>query len=92
MTLLKLLQEEMGEDYPSLTDEVEPKDGLNLDSVDVVGLVMRIERELRIRLSMNDLEAVRTVGDLLDLLLATAAAASRGAGVADGAPPESAAA
>jgi acyl carrier protein len=90
-TLLELLQEEMGEDYPSLTDEVELKDGLNLDSVDVVGLVMRIERELRIRLSMNHLEEVRTVGDLLDLLRATMAAASKGAGVADRAPQSTAA-
>jgi acyl carrier protein len=67
-TLLRLLEEEMGESYPPLDDHVELKAGLNLDSVDVVGLVIRVERELRIRLSMNDLERVRTVGDLLDLL------------------------
>ncbi len=67
-TLLRLLEEEMGETYPSLTDEVEFKDGLKLDSVDVVGLVMRLERELQVRLSMSDLEQTRTVGDMLDLL------------------------
>jgi acyl carrier protein len=89
-TLLNLLQEEMAEDYPSLTDDVELKDGLNLDSVDVVGLVMRIERELRIRLSMNDLQEVRTVGDLLDLLLATMVA-RKGARVDQTAPESTAA-
>jgi acyl carrier protein len=67
-TLLRLLEEEMGESYPPLDDHVGLKEGLNLDSVDVVGLVIRVERELRVRLSMNDLEQVRTVGDLLDLL------------------------
>jgi acyl carrier protein len=90
-TLLQFLQEEMGEDFPSLTDEVRLKDGLNLDSVDVIGLVMKIERELRIRLSMNDLEEVRTVGDLLDLLLATGEGAKRRVGVAARAPESNAA-
>jgi len=67
-TLSKLLEEEMGETYPTLADGVEFKNGLNLDSVDVVGLVMRIERELQVRLSMSDLEQIRTVGDMLELL------------------------
>jgi acyl carrier protein len=63
-----LLEEEMGEAYPTLADEADLKDGLGLDSVDVVGLVMRVERELRIRLSLPELQGVRTVGQLLDLL------------------------
>jgi acyl carrier protein len=78
-TLHRLLEEEMGEDYPSLGDEIELKAGLNLDSVDIVGLVIRVERELRVRMAMKDLEQVRTVGDLLDLLARPAAAARNGA-------------
>ena len=66
-TLSTLLEEEMGEPY-ELADDREIREGLGLDSVDVVGLVMRVEREFRIRLSMEDLQGVRTVGDLLDLL------------------------
>jgi acyl carrier protein len=81
-TLLRLLEEEMGETYPPLGDEVELKAGLNLDSVDIVGLVIRVERELRVRLSMNDLEPVRTVGDLLDLLSSPATLARQVADVA----------
>ena len=42
--------------------------GLGLDSVDVVGLVMRVERHFRIRLAMEELLEVKTVGDLLDLI------------------------
>ena len=68
-TLSTLLEEEMGEPY-ELADDREIREGLGLDSVDVVGLVMRVEREFRIRLSMEDLQGVRTVGDLLDLLQA----------------------
>jgi acyl carrier protein len=68
-TLSTLLEEEMGEPY-DLADDREIREGLGLDSVDVVGLVMRVEREFRIRLSMEDLQGVRTVGELIDLLQA----------------------
>jgi acyl carrier protein len=68
--LLRLVEEEMGETYPSLDDGVVLKEGLNLDSVDIVGLVMRVERELQVRLSTTELERIRTVGDMLDLLVA----------------------
>ncbi len=66
-TLAALLEEEMGESY-DLADDREIREGLGLDSVDVVGLVMRVEREYRIRLSMEDLQGVRTVGEMIDLL------------------------
>ena len=41
-TLLSLLEEEMGEKYPVLEDDQDLRESLGLDSVDVVGLVMRI--------------------------------------------------
>jgi acyl carrier protein len=74
-TLAALLEEEMGESY-DLADDRDLREGLGLDSVDVVGLVMRVEREFRIRLAMEDLQGVRTVGDLLDLLQAKLALAA----------------
>ncbi len=67
-TLLSLLEEEMGESYPDLTDEQDLRESLKLDSVDVVGVVMRIEREFRIRLATEELGTVQRVGDLLDLM------------------------
>ena len=73
-TLMDLLEQEMGESYPTLTDDQDLRESLNLDSVDVVGLVMRIEREFRIRLAPDELAASRRVGDLLDLLEAKLAA------------------
>jgi acyl carrier protein len=67
-TLLNLLEEEMGEKYPLLQDDQDLRETLGLDSVDVVGLVMRIEREFRVRLSAEELANVKLVGDLLDLM------------------------
>jgi acyl carrier protein len=73
-TISGLLEEEMGETYPDLEDERDLREGLGLDSVDVVGLVMRIEREYHIRLTMEELQEVKTVGGMLDLLEAKLAA------------------
>ena len=47
---------------------MELREGLGLDSVDVVGLVMRVERQFRIRLTMEELMEVKSVGQLLDLV------------------------
>jgi acyl carrier protein len=73
-TLVALLEEEMGESYPALADDQDIRESLGLDSVDVVGLVMRIEREFRVRLSQEELATVVRVGDLLDLMEAKLAA------------------
>src|SRR6516165_8695331 len=67
-TLTDLLEQEMGESYPTLTDDQDLRESLKLDSVDVVGLVMRIEREFRVRLATEELATVKLVGDLLDLM------------------------
>jgi acyl carrier protein len=67
-TLLTLLEEEMGESFPTPDDDQDLRESLGLDSVDVVGLVMRIERQFRVRLATDELAAVKSVGDLLDLM------------------------
>jgi acyl carrier protein len=67
-TLVGLLEEEMGESYELPDESTELREGLGLDSVDVVGLVMRIERQFRIRLTMEELMEVKQVGHLLDLV------------------------
>jgi acyl carrier protein len=68
-SLLAYLEEDRGESIPALDDEIHIREGLGLDSVDVVGLVMQVERQLRIRLATEELTEIVTVGDLLDLLL-----------------------
>jgi acyl carrier protein len=44
------------------------REGLGLDSVDVVSIVSQIERRFRIRLTQQELEKLVTVGDVLTLL------------------------
>jgi len=68
-TLANLLDEEMGQPFDLSDDAMDLRTGLGLDSVDVVGLVMRVERRFRIRLGMEELLEVRTVGDMLDLIV-----------------------
>ncbi len=46
------------------------REGLGLDSVDVVSIVSQIERRFHIRLTHQELEKLVTVADVLDLLQA----------------------
>lgn len=67
-SLRTYLEEDLGEPIPAFDDTVNLREGLGLDSVDVVGLVMQVERQLRIRLASEELTGLVTVGDVLDLL------------------------
>ncbi len=67
-TLLELLEEETGETYPALEDSTTLRDGLHLDSVDMVSLVLHVEMRLQIPIDSSELHGVTTVGNLLDLL------------------------
>ena len=66
--LVSLLEEEMDASYDLRDDNMELREGLGLDSVDVVGLVMRVERQFRIRLTMEELMDIKSVGQLLELV------------------------
>ncbi len=67
-TLLTYLEDDLGETLATFEDSTNLREGLGLDSVDVVGLVMQVERQLRIRLASEELTEIVTVGDLLNLL------------------------
>jgi acyl carrier protein len=73
-TLIQLLEADTGEKYNDLQDSASLRDGLGLDSVDVVSIVSQIERQFRIRLTHDELEKLVTVGDVLTLLQAKIAA------------------
>jgi acyl carrier protein len=68
--LIELLEADTGEKYPSLEDSTNLREGLGLDSVDVVSIVSQIERQYRIRLTHQELETLVTVNDVLNLLQA----------------------
>ena len=75
-TLIELVEADTGEKYAHLDDTLNLREGLGLDSVDVVSIVSQIERHFRIRLTHQELETLVTVGDVLNLLHAKVAAAS----------------
>src|SRR5437899_12941303 len=67
-TLIELLEADTGEKYPDLDDSTNLREGLGLDSVDVVSIISQIERRFRIRLAQQELENLATVADVLNLL------------------------
>jgi acyl carrier protein len=67
-TLIELLEADTGEKYPDLDEKTNMREGLGLDSVDVVSIVSQIERRFRIRLTQQELETLATIGDLINLL------------------------
>ena len=69
-TLIDFLENDTGEKYGDLDDSANLRDGLGLDSVDVVSVVSQIERHFHIRLTHEELQKLSTVADVLDLLQA----------------------
>jgi acyl carrier protein len=67
--LQEIFEDDTGKQFESLDDSVELQDGIELDSLDIVSLVMRIEGRYRIRLTHEELSKVATTGQLLDLIL-----------------------
>jgi acyl carrier protein len=74
--VLELLEKETGETYPALEDSTSLREGLNLDSLDMAGLVLHIESRFGIQVESELLEKVTTVGNLLDVLQQKIAAGS----------------
>jgi acyl carrier protein len=73
-TLIELLEADTGEKHDGLAEDASLREGLGLDSVDVVSIVSQIERRFHIRMSQPELEKLATVADVLDLLQAKLAA------------------
>jgi acyl carrier protein len=64
----ELLEKETGESYPDLEESTTLKGGLNLDSLDMAGLMLHIESRFGISVETELLENITTVGHMLDLL------------------------
>lgn len=72
--VLELLEKETGESYPALEDSTSLREGLNLDSLDMAGLVLHIESRFGISIETELLEGINTVGDMLTMLQSKLAA------------------
>jgi len=68
--VLELLEKETGESYGPLDEKTSLREGLNLDSLDMAGLVLHIESRFGIQIETELLEKIDTVGALLDVLQA----------------------
>ena len=66
--LTELLEETTGETYPDIVEDQDLQDGLGLDSVDMFSLIVEIQSKLKVKIASEDVTAIVTVGDLLDLL------------------------
>jgi acyl carrier protein len=71
--LVEFLETDTDLRVENLDDGLSLREGLGLDSVDLVGIIMRIEGHYRIRLSHAELENIGTVGTLLNLIHAKVA-------------------
>ena len=72
--LREILEEDRGEKYDSITENVKLREDLGLDSVDLVTLVMQVQDRFRVILASDELEKIVQVKDLLDMLQAKIAA------------------
>lgn len=68
--LTAILEDEKGEKVESLEDGLSLREGLGLDSVDLITMVMSIQNRFHIDLSTEELEQLHKVGDLLNLIQA----------------------
>ncbi len=63
-----ILSEQFDVEEDSLTNETNLQDDLGADSLDVVDLLMSIEDEFEIEIPDEDIENIRTVGELVSYI------------------------
>ena len=61
----KILCDQLDLDEEQVTEESEVIDGLGADSLDIVDLVMTLEEEFDTEIPDEDIENLRTVGDIV---------------------------
>ena len=66
--LFELFEAETGEKIESLNDDQGLAEQLGLDSVDMVSLIMQLERRFKIRMTHEELIGAKEVRLLLDLV------------------------
>ena len=72
----KTLSEEFECDAAKIVPEARFYEDLDLDSIDAVDLIVRLRKEVDFEIKSEDFKAIRTVGDLLDVLERIGAASS----------------
>ncbi len=73
--IIDIIDDDLGVRHADLNDDLTLREGLGLDSVDIVSVISQIERQFKIRLTQVELENIRTVGQTLDLIMLKLASA-----------------
>jgi acyl carrier protein len=66
--LVKILRKVTGIKAVNITEKTSFHDDLGVDSVDMTELIMELETELNVEISDEDVEMVKTVGELIVIL------------------------
>jgi acyl carrier protein len=66
--LAELVEQETGGKPGNVADDVLITEGLGMDSIDLVGLVVQVENRFRIKINTDELRSITRVGELLTLL------------------------
>ncbi len=77
--LMELFEDETGEEVSSLKDDQSLAEQLGLDSVDMVSLIMQLERRFKIRLAHAELAQAQQLGQLVGLVQSKLNVATRAA-------------
>ena len=64
--ILELIAEQFGLNTDEVTDDIDLRNDLNADSIDLVELVMSLEDEFGIEVNDEDLKNINTIGDIIE--------------------------
>ena len=70
--LKELVVDQLGVEEDEVTMEATMQDDLGADSLDLVDLVMSVEEEFGVKVADEDLENIKTVGDIVNYIEARA--------------------
>ena len=66
--LKELVVDQLGVEEDEVTMEASMQDDLGADSLDLVDLVMSVEEEFGVKVADEDLESIKTVGDIVNYI------------------------
>ncbi len=67
--LKELVVDQLGVEEDEVTLEANIQDDLGADSLDIVDLVMSVEEEFGVKIADEELENMKTVGDMVDYIV-----------------------
>ncbi|MBO4766302.1 MAG: acyl carrier protein [Lachnospiraceae bacterium] len=68
--ILEILQNQLSIDVTGVTEETSFRDDLRIDSLDLYEVVTALEDEFGIEIQPEDLDGIRTIGDVIEYLAA----------------------